>query len=167
VLDKGYPVLLWDTVTGKEVGRLDGPYSRIRSLTYAPDGKTLAAASSDGRVVLWDVAAGKERLSFIAHPENVDSSFRSSPGIAFAPDGKTLASVSSDRTVRLWDTVTGKESGRLEAPSRVYAVGFSQDGKALVTGLADSSVLLWDVSYLALCRPLGKRNFSIGHIDLR
>lgn len=167
VLDKGYPIVLWDASTGKETGRLDGPYSRIRSIAYAADGKTLAAASSDGRITLWDVASGKERLSLAGHPDNIDSSFRSSPAIAFAADGQTLASVSSDKTIRLWDTSTGKERGRLQGPSRLFAVTFVGDGKTLATGQADSSVLLWDAAFLAASRPQGKRNFSIGHIDLR
>jgi WD40 repeat protein len=167
VLDKGYPVLLWDAATGKELGRLDGPNSRIRSLAYSADGKTLAAASSDGRISLWDVAAGKERLCITAHPDNIDSPFRSSPAVAFAADGKTLVSCSTDKTIRLWDAVTGKELGRLQAPSRAYSVAFAKDSKTLVTGQADSSVLVWDAAFLALSRPMGKRNFSIGHIDLR
>ncbi len=167
VLDKGYPVQLFETATGKETGRLDGLVSRIRALAYSPDGKVLAAASGDGRIALWDVTTGKERLSFLAHPENRDSSFRSSPTIAFSPDSQNLVSVSTDQTIRLWDAMTGKEQGRLALPSRGYAVAFSKDGKTLATGQADSSVLLWDVEFLKQAKPLGRRNFSIGHIDLR
>jgi WD40 repeat protein len=167
VLDKGYPVLLWDVASGKETGKLYGPYSRIRSLSYSPDGKLLAAASSDGRICLWDAATNKEKLSFLAHPENVDSSFRSSPGLAFGPDNQTLASAGADRTIRLWDLSTGKERGELPTPSRAFCVSWSKDGRTLATGHADSSVYVWDHSFLALSRPLGKRNFSIGHIDLR
>jgi len=166
-LDKGYPVLLWDAQTGKELGRLEGVNSRLRSIAYAPDGKTLASSSSDGRITLWDTNSKKERLSIVAHPDNVDSSFKDSPTLTFAPDSQTLISVSTDQTIRLWDATTGQELGRLETPSRTYAVALSRDGTALVTGQADSSVLAWDLGFLASSKPRSKRNFSIGHIDLR
>jgi len=165
--DKGYPVLLWDAATGKEMGRIYGSNSRIRSLAFTPDGKTLAAASSDGRILLWDLATSKEKLCITAHPDNIDSSFRSSPGIAFGNDGQTLVSASTDRTIRLWDAVTGKEHGRLQTPAGLYALALSADGKTLISGGADTSVYVWDVLYLASARPQGKRNLSIGHIDLR
>jgi WD40 repeat protein len=167
VLDKGYPVQLLDVPSGKQSARLDGLQSRIRSLAWSPDGKTLAAASSDGRIALWDVNTKQERLSFLAHPNNLDSAFRSSPCLAFSPDGQSLASVSTDQTLRLWDTTRGIERGQLQAPSRIFAVAFAKDGKTVATGQADGSVLLWDAEFLAIARGRGQRNFSIGHIDLR
>jgi WD40 repeat protein len=167
VLDKGYPIQLYEARTGKELGRLDGLLARVRSVAYSPDGKTLAASSADGRIVLWDLETKKERLGFLAHPDNIDSIFRSSPGITFAPDGKSLASASTDQTLRLWDTVTGTERGRLATGSRTNALTFVREGKNIVTGQADTSALLWDVEFLSTARPLASRNFSIGHIDQR
>jgi WD40 repeat protein len=167
VLDKGYPIQLLDATTLKETGRLDGLMSRVRSIAFTADGKTLAAASSDGRVVLWDMSSHKERLGFLAHPENIDSVFRSSPTIAFAADGQSLVSASSDQMLRLWDSATGKEVGRLQAPSRCFGVALSRDGKTVVTAQADASVLVWDGEFLKLSTPMVQRNFSIGHIDQR
>jgi WD40 repeat protein len=164
---KGYPVLLLDAATGQETGRLEGAYNRIRSLAFSPDGKVLAATTSDGRISLWDVTTRKEQLCIAAHPENIDSSFRSSPSIGFAPDGHTLVSVSTDGTIRLWCARTGKERGRLQGPGALNAVAFVPDGKTLFTGGGDASVLAWDAAYLQAVRPTGKRNFSMGHIDLR
>ena len=60
-------------------------------------GTTLAAGSSDGTVLLWDVASGTQVGEPLAgHQGSVLS-------VAFSPDGKTLASGSSDQTVILWD----------------------------------------------------------------
>ncbi|MGH8572510.1 MAG: WD40 repeat domain-containing protein, partial [Gammaproteobacteria bacterium] len=65
-------------------------------VAFSPDGKTLASASSDNTVILWDVASRKpldEPLQ--GHQDSVYN-------VAFSPDGKTLASTSADKTVILW-----------------------------------------------------------------
>src|SRR5262249_17874165 len=69
---EGYRVLLWDTGTGKEVMKFEGLHDKLKSVAFAPDGKTLAATSRDGKVCLWDPATGKERLFITAHPTHTD-----------------------------------------------------------------------------------------------
>lgn len=86
-------VILWDAATGKEVGRAEpggrGRKNAVRALAFAPDGKTLAAATdfklgkSLGWVVLLDVSNGKR--------VQVLDAFTAPPvALAFSPDGKTL-----------------------------------------------------------------------------
>jgi hypothetical protein len=49
-------LLLWDTATGQQVGRLGGsPGVAIAALAFAPDGKTLASGGRDTAILLWDV----------------------------------------------------------------------------------------------------------------
>ncbi|NER82575.1 MAG: hypothetical protein F6K42_24050, partial [Leptolyngbya sp. SIO1D8] len=67
----------------------------VRSVSFAPDGQTLASASSDGTVKLWD-RSGRELQTFEGHTDRVWS-------VSFAPDGQTLASASSDGRVILWN----------------------------------------------------------------
>ena len=47
-----------------------------------PDGRTLAAGSSDGTIRLWDVASGEEKRPLEGQTSAVYS-------VAFAPDGRT------------------------------------------------------------------------------
>ncbi|MBW4597980.1 MAG: hypothetical protein KME46_35030 [Brasilonema angustatum HA4187-MV1] len=60
----------------------------------SPDGKTIASASRDKTVRLWNLQ-GQLLKTLSGHSEAVW-------GVALSPDGKTIASASSDKTVRLW-----------------------------------------------------------------
>jgi WD40 repeat protein len=41
--------------------RLAGHADEIRPIVFSPDGKVVATGGTDGLVILWDPAAGKER----------------------------------------------------------------------------------------------------------
>jgi WD40 repeat protein len=155
----GFFVLLWDTDTGKEIRRFGGLKDNVKSVVFSPDGKTLAAASRDGRIALWETATAKELLHILAHPNHKDASFACAPSVAFSPDGKTLASAGTDRTVRLWDPVTARELARYQADAECYCVAFGQSGKTLLSGGADTAVIVWDLVHPV--KERGKPNVII------
>ncbi|MBC1242254.1 WD40 repeat domain-containing protein, partial [Nostoc sp. 2RC] len=78
-----------------EVNTLEGHSSRVNSVVFSPDGKTLASASNDNTIKLWDVSTSKAIKTLTGHSSWVNS-------VVFSPDGKTLASASDDNTIKLW-----------------------------------------------------------------
>ena len=113
--------------------------SRVYSVSFSPDGATLASGSLDGTVRLWAVATGEAIATLEGHTDGVYS-------VSFSPDGATLASGSLDGTVRLWAVATGEAIATLEGHTDgVYSVSFSPDGATLASGSLDGTVRLWAV----------------------
>ena len=120
---------------------LESDSDEVSSVSFSPDGKTLASGSADQTIKLWDVTTGKEIRTFQGHSRSVLS-------VSFSPDGKTLASGSYDNTIKLWDVTTGKEIHTFQGHSAgVWSVSFSPDGKTLASGSADETVILWNVNF--------------------
>jgi WD40 repeat protein len=88
-------VRLWATHPLREVAVLGRHAARVKSVAFAPDGKTAASAGDDGMIALWDVRQRKLRTRIGTHASPVYA-------IAFSPDGTHLVSGEHDRSVRVY-----------------------------------------------------------------
>ena len=107
----------------------------------SPDGGLVAVACSEGKVIVWSVAANR-MVQELEHP--------AISGVAFAPNGTLLASTSVNATVMLWDTRTWRpvcEPLRAHQLAAFF-VSFSRDGKRMLTtgGCGEEAVVVWDVA---------------------
>jgi WD40 repeat protein len=111
-------------------------------LDLSPDGKTLATASRQGGLHLWDVAKGK-----LLHSLGQTKQTNRVQSLRFAPDGKVLATGGQDKLIHLWDTTTGKEVGLLKGHLSIISdLSWSPDGETLASSSVDGTVRLWDVA---------------------
>lgn len=89
-------IAVWDAATGRGIAKLmtDRPIG-AGSAAFSPDGRTLATASVDGLIRLWEVATWKVRAEFRGHRDQITA-------LAFGPDGR-LFTGGLDTTVLGWD----------------------------------------------------------------
>jgi WD40 repeat protein len=118
-------VKLWDLATSESRGRLLGQHGRVAR--FSPDGRTLASVTSDGRLELWDSAAGRKLRQLGKWSPRADV------GLAFSADGKILASANPDAaTICLWDVERAALLRELPAGGYASFLAFSGDGRRLV-----------------------------------
>ncbi|MGW7278437.1 nSTAND1 domain-containing NTPase [Streptomyces sp. NPDC054844] len=146
--DEGVRNRLISIVNAPLATPLLGHTGAVYLTSFSPDGQTLATASYDRTVRLWDVS-DPARPEPLGKPLTGHTSWVSSA--VFSPDGRTLAGASDDGTIRLWDIGDLSRPRPLGAPltghgGTVYLLAFSPDGRTLASAHDDHAVRLWDVA---------------------
>jgi WD40 repeat protein len=160
-LTVGGVVVQWDVAARRRRAGdpLPMPEGQVVSLAFSPDGRTLAAGTSQstnnssvGGLVLWDLES-RQRRAVEALPM-----FRDFRGMSFSPDGRTLAvgyqlSEGMQCKLILWE-VTANSLSRpwsVVVPEGLDSLAFSPDGRLLATGyglrvVTGGGVHLWDLA---------------------
>jgi WD40 repeat protein len=102
------------------------PFCHIGHLL--PRLNTLASASYDSTVKIWDAGSGKCTQTLEGHSRFVTS-------VAFSHDSTRLASASHDDTVKIWDAGSGECVQTLDIGKTLYDVSFDTTGSYLHTNI--------------------------------
>ncbi|CAM2070290.1 Non-specific serine/threonine protein kinase [Sulfidibacter corallicola] len=146
---------LWDLSSGERKAALSGHSAEIRGIAFSPDGKTLASASGDRKILLWDVQSGTQKAALSGHEGTVWS-------VAFSPDGHTLASASLDRTILLWDIQARTPRASLVGHSApIWSIAYSPDGRTLASASYDQTIKLWDAATGAALQTLSGHSAEV------
>jgi WD40 repeat protein len=133
-------IRLLEVASGIEIGHLSGHRAGVDKLVFWPDGKTLASASSDQTIRLWDVRdprKGRALATLRGHQSSVQA-------LALLSDNVTLASGSADGSVLLWNTAAPRgERSCVTLPIMVAEWVFAPDSKSVVSVDPQGSVARW------------------------
>ncbi|MEM8885043.1 MAG: protein kinase, partial [Planctomycetota bacterium] len=125
----GGPVL-WSSSTKAVGARGDIALSR--------DGRTIAAVTSRGTLLLYDSARPEPRLEIKAHH---DTAFV----CQLRPDAREVATAGAGRVIRIWDTETGARRLELHGHTGpINALAYSKDGSLLASGGNDHVIRIWN-----------------------
>ncbi|MFH8679970.1 WD40 repeat domain-containing protein [Streptomyces lydicus] len=133
---------IWDTATGERLATPQRNRRWVNAVAWAPDGRRLAAAGGDRRLVVTD-RYGRPVTRPLTSPYGVFLS------LAWSPDGAALAATARGSDLTVWDTADWTVRARPAAgPGSVWTVCWWPGG--LATGNAAGRVHLWDPRTLRL-----------------
>jgi len=140
-------ICVWKATTGELLASFPGHEKQIWTLAFSPDGRTLASASWDGRVRLWDIA-GKDKGDAVRPIRTLSVDVADVARMAFTPDGGRLLVACWDRRVRSWDVATGQAtfSFLCEFEYGFSSARFSPDARRLAWACLDGSLKVWDTA---------------------
>jgi len=122
--DLGFQV--WDVESGQRVATLNEhiePVGDNHSVLFSPDGKLLATAGYDSKVILWSSRTWEPVRTLLGHSAILMD-------LSFSPDGRRLASSGIDNLCKVWDVASGQEVASFQG----FTVDFSPAGNTLAVG---------------------------------
>jgi WD40 repeat protein/tetratricopeptide (TPR) repeat protein len=133
---------------------LEGHDDVVWSVSFSPDGQTIASVSRDHTIRLWNL---KGELLATIDDSDEQSEFGVT-SVAFSPDGELIAAANGYKT-KLW-----KRDGTLhntfgDHRNIISKLSFSPDGKVIATAGFDNTVKLWDIDGTLLTTLQGHQGY--------
>ena len=131
---------IWDVTRRKQLRRIPAHPCWVTSLSFSPDGKTLATSGSDPVIRFWEVTTGRETFQQSGHRSRVRS-------LSISPADGTIFTGGDDGTLRQWDPNSGRELALVaQLADPVLQMAVAPDGKALAVANISEPIRLWSVT---------------------
>ncbi|MGY4745630.1 nSTAND1 domain-containing NTPase [Streptomyces sp. ATMOS53] len=118
--------------------RLTGHARPVEAVTFSPDGRTVAAGSSDGTILRWDTGTGAARTPLRSPAGGVKT-------LTYSKGGHLLAAGDTAGTLRLSNLTRGKAWTATDH-AETGLLAFSPGGRTVAVGSSDGRVRLRDVA---------------------
>jgi WD40 repeat protein len=124
----------------KTITNLGGRHKgEVFGCAYAPDARYVLSAGWDGRLRLWDGAAGTPTAEFQATTKPLSA-------CAVSPDGQSFWTGCLDGFLTQWDASSRKQRSSFVAHARpISAIVFGAGGRLLATASWDRNLTIWDL----------------------
>ena len=131
---------LWDVRERELVRQYTGHSKDIYAIDYARNGLSIASASGDCTVKLWDPTANDLRHTlFLEKGQGCTS-------VVFSHDSTLLAAGAVDNTVHIWNAATGEQKVKWQGHSDfVTCLTFNANSSLLFIGSTDKRVKGWKI----------------------
>ena len=127
----------WNIKTGENIkpfGKAE--YDKYSLLPFVVDRITLARATKDNGIHVFDIETGETLISVAGYGGLIES-------IALSDDGKHLATLTDSKYIQLWDLQTRRHKARIKSEIGFSPPVFSPDSTILASG-ERSRILLWE-----------------------
>lgn len=125
---------------GEVVGEFPVEGGMIYQLEFSPDGRWLASAHADGKLVLWDM--GKRQQ---AHSIKADASALFTA--TFDAEGRRIVTGGRERMVRLWTVPALELASEFPGPEEtILCASYSPNGRHLACGCYIGKIRVWQKS---------------------
>lgn len=138
------------TIAGRKWLTLNGHTNEVSTIAFSPDQRTLATASRDGSIKVWDIY-GNLSATYGDHKGYVRA-------VAFSLNGTKIATADNDGIGKISDlrgnilsTLSGHTAG-------IRDIAFSPNEQQVLTGSEDHSAILWSLDGKQLAKLVGHRN---------
>lgn len=119
---------------------LEGHTGPIWSAAFAPDGQTIATASDDGTIRLWESSTGRSKAVLTGHRGAIFS-------VQFARKADFLASGGGDGNLKLWSRSSQKERSSFHHKGgSIRRIAIAPDDATIAVAGTDPAVELWDLA---------------------
>ncbi len=151
----GTALLVSSRTPASSIPTYRGHNGPVTSLGWSPDGRSIASASYDTTVQIWNATSLARIYTYRGHQSKVWA-------LTWSPDQQRIASASADHTVQVWDALSGGNPATYhDHTDEVHAVAWSPDGLAIASGGFDMTAQVWDATTLAKLLTYSGHN---GHV---
>ena len=128
-------ILVWHVETGEQIGCFTGYSERMDNLCFSPDGKSIAAGSSDGTLHVWDVGSGQLTTTYTDYGEAQIFPH-------YTAENELIAAAVSDHNVEVWNVGQNEKLDAFEHRGNNWVTCFSENGSQLAVA-SPSEIQIW------------------------